>query len=220
METESHSDELLSCLVTQHTTLINNSLTSCNTTTLTHYANVYSTNKYHLHCAKTEKRQDVVSGWWWEVAAVSSGKGKEISCCTASLHFHCNLAQRALFPAQFHYIPERRPDLVEDMSLQVKARRRELQPRWGPPRWWRWRWPWSSAGTGGPGRGAGCHSPASLSQSVFWNPGAPMGRPHDLVLIPVELWNRQGGKKSSLRLVGVFFVIFWCLKPFLCKDLI
>lgn len=176
---ESCSDELLSCFVTQHTTLINNSLASCNTTTLTHYTNVYSPNKYYLYRAKTEKRRDVVSEWWWEVATLSRGKGKKISCCTANLHFHCNLAQRALFPAQSHYIPDRRPDLVEDVSLQVKAHQLELQPRWGPPHWWRWRWPWSSAGTGGLGRGAGCHSPASPSQSVFWSPGAPMGPPHD-----------------------------------------
>lgn len=159
--------------------------------------NVYSTNKYYLHLAKAEKRQDVVGGWWcwwcWRAAAKEkkSAAVQRVSIFIVMWHWgRSSLLDPIIFLIQC-------PDLVEDVCLQVKARRLELQPRWGPPRWWRWRWPWSSAGTGGPGRGAGCHSPASPSQSVSWSPGAPTGRPHDSVPLPVDLWNRrERGKKK------------------------
>lgn len=223
METHPCSNELLSCLYRSALNTRQEILhfVQHHNSDILHIAQttLYTTNKYHLHLAKAEKRQDFVGVWWWCRWGAAEKEMKSAAVRRVSIFIVMWHRGRSFLLDPF----------VSLMSIQTwlrtcVCRRRlvglELRPRLGPPHWWRWLWPWSSAGTGGPGQGAGCHSPAYPSQNVSWSPGAPMGQPHDSVPLPVDLWNRRDKKRAPLDKLAFVFVLFWCSKHFLCVDLI
>lgn len=209
---------LVLSLSTQHSST-NNALTSCNTTTLTQNTNVYSTNKYYLHRAKAEKRQDVVGGWWcWWCWRARQRKRNQLLYSESPFSLWCGI-EGAL------------PCLIPLYSwFSVRTWLRTCACRWRLVGW--------SCSLGGAlhvDGGDGGHE-AALEQAVrvgglvvtvqlpphkvfpeALGPrrGAHMTRSRSLWTCGTD--EREGKKK---RLVSLFFVIFWCLKLFLCKDLI